>query len=201
MKHDLSRAAADLLDGDATPAQLRLLEAFEGLLVTRAIPLGFIAEGDANDVRERHVLDCVRAAPHVRPGRLADLGSGAGLPGLVIAILRPDIVVDLVEAQRRRLAFLELAVDRLGLPNAIPVGARVQTLEGRYTGALARAFAGAERSWRLAEPHLEHDGELVYFAGRTFDGAVLRPLAVRAKVVPPPPLLARSGPLVIMSRQ
>jgi 16S rRNA (guanine(527)-N(7))-methyltransferase RsmG len=200
VKHELDRAVADVAGVEPTEAARERLFAFERLLLTRAIPLGLIAESDRSDVRERHLLDCARAAAYVHGANVADLGSGAGLPGIVVAILRPDIRVYLVEAQRRRLAFLELAVDEVGLENAVPVGARVETLRDRFSGAVSRAFADPARSWRLAEPHLEDDGELVYFGGRTFDPATL-PVGVGRAVVPPPPLLASSGPLVIMSRQ
>jgi 16S rRNA (guanine527-N7)-methyltransferase len=200
VKHEFDRAIAEIAAQDVTPSQVERVLAFERLLRTLAVPLGLIAAGDAPALRERHVLDSARAAPHVRPGSIADLGSGAGLPGIVVAILRPDVVVHLVEAQRKRLGFLELAVDELELDNARPVGSRVEVLGDRFAGAVARAFADAQRTWRLAEPHLADDGELVYFAGSTFDTASLAD-RVRARIVPPPPLLASSGPLVIMSRQ
>lgn len=84
---------------------------FEALLAERAIPAGMIAASEAGRLRERHVLDCLRAATVVEPAdRTAlDLGSGAGLPGLVVAIALPDLAVTLVEGRRRRAAFCELA--------------------------------------------------------------------------------------------
>ncbi len=208
---DLGVACATIGSPLPDDAIAKLL-AFEELLTERALPIGLIAEGDRDAVRRRHVLDCLRAVPHVPAGRVADLGSGAGLPGIVVAIARRDLRVDLVEPQRRRLAFLELALERLALPNAAAVGVRAEELPTAYDGALARAFADARASWMAAEPILVADGRLVYFAGARFNPVELArpapsgPAASRwpephISVVPPPPLLASSGPLVIMTRQ
>ncbi len=198
VKHDVASSIAAILGERPSEAQVDRLRAFEDLLVTRAAPLGFVSAADGAQIWERHILDSARAAPLIATGAVADLGSGAGLPGIVLAILRPNAVVDLVESRRRRLAFLEFAVQTLRLGNAVPRGVRVERLDGRYPIALVRAIADAQRSWRLAEPHLAPGGKLIYFAGRTFDPAWLD---MRVETVPPPALLASSGPLVIMSRQ
>jgi 16S rRNA (guanine527-N7)-methyltransferase len=194
---DTAEALGSTLDGDA----LDRLRTFERLLRDRAVPLGFVGAADAPVIAERHVLDCLRAAPLLEPGTVVDLGSGAGLPGIVVAIARPDVLVDLIEAQRRRLAFLELAVERLDLENARPVGRRVQDLRGSYSSALARAFADPPTAWAAAERLLAPAGSLVYFAGRRFRPAALDDLRVRTRLVPAHPLLASAGPLVIMTRQ
>jgi 16S rRNA (guanine527-N7)-methyltransferase len=200
VKHEADALAA-ILGADPTKDELERLSSFERLLLKRAVPLGFVAQADAVEMWTRHILDSARAAPFVPAGAVADLGSGVGLPGIVVAILRSDVVVHLVEVQQRRLALLELLTEALALSNAVPIGARVEDLGGTYVGALARAFADPVRSWRLAEPHLGSGGELVYFGGRTFDRTSLDALGVRVRTVPPPRSLASSGPLVIMSRQ
>jgi len=180
---------------------LARLRTFEELLRTRAVPHGFVAQADAAELRERHIHDSLRAAPLILSGVAGDLGSGAGLPGIVVAIARPDIRVELIESQRRRLAFLELAVERLGLANAEPVGERIEGVRTQYDTVLARAFADAARSWRAAEARLEPNGRLVYFAGAGFDRAGTSIPGVAVELVPPPSQLASAGPLVIMSRQ
>jgi 16S rRNA (guanine527-N7)-methyltransferase len=152
-------------------------------------------------MRERHVLDCLRATPLVDRERVVDIGSGAGLPGIVLAIARPDATVHLVESQRRRAGFLELATERLGLANAVPVAARIEDVEGPFDTAFARAFGQAGVSWAAAERVLTPAGRLVYFAGARFRAASIAAIRARAQIVPPPLLLASSGPLVIMSRQ
>ena len=181
-------------------AQVGQLERFEALLRERAIPSGLVAAADVSRLRERHILDCLRAAAVVRGQERTgyDLGSGAGLPGLVVAIACPWLEVTLVESRRPRVAFLELALELLRLPNAYIYAGRVQKLSDRADMCLARAFAGPAASWRAAEPLLVPRGRLVYFAGRGFDRSQL-PSDLEINLVAS--TLARSGPLAIMSRQ
>lgn len=180
--------------------QIGLLERFETLLRARAIPSGFVAAGDAPRLRERHIWDCLRAASVVRPDERAayDLGSGAGLPGLVVAIACPWLETTLVESRRPRVAFLEFAIERLDLPNTRVHAGRVQDLSEPVDICFARAFANAAASWRVADPLLIPRGRLVYFAGQRSDSSQLPNDLVVSLVAS---TLARSGPLVIMSRQ
>jgi 16S rRNA (guanine527-N7)-methyltransferase len=176
----------------------RLL-AYEELLREKAIPLGFVARSDAHRLRARHILDCLRAAAEAMPtdSRALDLGSGAGLPGIVLAIAVPALQVGLVESQRRRVGFLELVVERLKLANVEVIPARAEELEpGSADLCTARAFAPPERAWQVAERLLAPDGRLVYFAGR---GAEVDPSRARV-LAARPAALESSGPLVIMGR-
>jgi hypothetical protein len=74
-------------------------------------------------------------------------------------------------------------------------------MSGPYGTVLARAFADGRRAWAAAEPILGEGGALLYFAGARFDRASLEHLGASVEIVPAPPLLARSGPLVIMTRR
>ncbi len=175
---------------------------FEELLRGRAVPLGLIAEGDAARIRTRHVLDCLRAALAVEEGDrdAYDLGSGAGLPGIVVAVARPSLSVTLVESIQKRAAFLELAVEELGLANASVAATRAEALHEPVDLCFARALASLGRSWDMALPILRPLGRLVYFAGEGSPAPDLLPGAGSVDVLEAP-LLARSGPLVIMTRQ
>ena len=112
-----------------------------------------IAPGDAPRIRERHVLDCLRAASLIAPeDRLAyDLGSGAGLPGVVIAIVCPTLGVTLVEGRRHRSDFLNEVVIELGLANVKVHAGRAESLVERVDVCLSRAFAPAGTAWKVAE--------------------------------------------------
>lgn len=201
MKHaeaggELIERAAALgvpLDGGRAASLL----AFEALLLDRAVPLGFVAEGDAGRIRERHLLDCLRAAAAVRSEdrTAADLGSGAGLPGIPVAIACPDLAVRLVEVRPKRVAFLELAVERLGLRNVEVVQGRSEDETGPFDLCFARAYASPEDSWRQAQPLLGPGGRLVYFAGERADVTV-----TGARVELLPAALASAGPLAIIGR-
>jgi 16S rRNA (guanine527-N7)-methyltransferase len=194
------RAEASRLGADLDDPQIGSLIAYERLLVARAVPMGLVAEGDVEKIRVRHVLDSLRAAPVLSGMRDAyDLGSGAGLPGIVVAIARPEVQVGLVDSRRRRVAFLELAVVELGLSNATILGARAETLTEPVDACLARAFAPADRAWEVAEPLLRPGGRLVYFAGPGWEAGSAPP-GVRVDVLDTP-VLESAGPLVIMAQQ
>lgn len=179
-----------------------LLQTYEALLVERAVPLGLVAERDRGRMWDRHVADCLRGVEAVLPTDhdAYDLGSGAGLPGIVIAIARPGLRVTLVEPSTRRVAFLELVVERLGLANVEIAAQRAEDLFEPADLCFARAFADPEKSWRAAAPLLREAGRLIYFAGSRFRVPQDVPAGVSAALVAERPV-ASAGPVVIMSRQ
>ena len=155
---------------DVPPDRRPLLERFAGLLTERAVPLGFVARSDAGDLWDRHVVDSLRGLRCLpdEPTRIADIGSGAGLPGVPIAIARPDCRVTLIEPRSRRAAFLELVVETLALGNVeVTVRTAAEVPRG-FDVALGRAFAGPAESWAAAEGLLQPVGRLVYWAGRSW---------------------------------
>jgi 16S rRNA (guanine527-N7)-methyltransferase len=159
------------------PAQRRSLAAYESLLAEVAVPRGIVARADAPHVHDRHVMDSLRVLACLGEGAvtIADLGSGAGLPGVPVAIARPDCDVTLVEPQARRVAFLELVLDTLGLPNVRILRARAETAALRADVVLARAVASPAGSWGLARPNLRDGGSLLYFAGSSWAESELPP--------------------------
>jgi 16S rRNA (guanine527-N7)-methyltransferase len=184
-------------------ARSRLKEYAE-LLVQTGIPLGLVAESDRERVWERHIEDCLRATAAFRSeDRVAyDLGSGAGLPGIVLACALPDRWFRLVEPRRRAAAFLELAVERLRLENVEVLITRAEELDETADVATARAFGPLDRAWSAAHRLLRPAGRLVYFAGRGMKDPAAR---ARGIVSPEPPAevevrVDSGAPLVIMSR-
>jgi 16S rRNA (guanine527-N7)-methyltransferase len=201
VKHEgWGEAAAALgvvLDGE----QAALLDAYEALLRERAAPLGMISGADLPRIRERHLLDCLRAAAHCGGLTTAyDLGSGAGLPGIPLAIAVPALQLTLVEARRNRAGFLELAADALPLPNVSVFPGRAEHLRERVDLVTARAFKSASECWDLADSLLTPAGRLIYFAGTGFDPGADTPKGAELRLFSTPSL-ANSGPLAIMSRQ
>jgi 16S rRNA (guanine527-N7)-methyltransferase len=183
-------------------AQVASLWVFSGLLIDRAVALGLIAEGDSERVLQRHVVDSLRAAAAVGPEDRTgyDLGSGAGLPGIVVAIAAPELVVRLVEPRRKAIAFLELAVAELGLRNAQVVPGRAEELTAPVDLCFARALAPIDGAWQVAAPLLETGGRLVYFAGRRARVPDRLPLAASVRIARDMSLES-SGPLVIITRE
>jgi 16S rRNA (guanine527-N7)-methyltransferase len=106
--------------------------------------------------------------------------------------------VRLVEPRRTRVAFLELAVDALGLPNVEVLASRVEDVSGAVDVCFARAFAPARDAWAAAARLLRAGGRLVYFAGAT--GAGILPNGPSAIEVLDSSVLESAGSLIIMSR-
>ncbi len=85
------------------PARLELAERYAEILATRGVERGLLGPREAERVWDRHVLNCAALLSFLpNEGSVADIGSGAGLPGLVVAIARPDLKVTLVESLLRR---------------------------------------------------------------------------------------------------
>ena len=126
----------------ATLAQLDLLVE---LLCTENANQNLVSAASLEHVWVRHIADSAQLLLVPRetpPDRWLDLGSGAGFPGLVVALLRADIEVILVESRAKRIAWLEGAIDRLGISNARVAGCRLELLESVPMGTIsARAFA------------------------------------------------------------
>jgi 16S rRNA (guanine527-N7)-methyltransferase len=184
-----------------TSSQPALLARFEGLLREHAIPRGMVAVSDVSHLGARHLSDSLRAASVIgrEARRACDLGSGAGLPGIPVAIVRPDLEVTLAESRRNRVAFLELVLDGLRLPNVVVFPGRVDDLVGEFDVCLARGFANPARSWASAQGLLAPRGRLLYWAGRTFRPEDA-PEGVRVQVGSEA-TLESGGPIVIMTRQ
>lgn len=156
--------AAIELFGSALPA----LRAYADLLVDRAIPHGLLGPHEAGVVWERHLFNCAAVLPLVPPGaRVGDIGSGAGLPGLVLALTRSDVRVTLVEPLQRRCRFLQRCVDTLELGNVAVLRGRAPDLPGspRFSVATARAVAPLPRLIRLVAPLLSPGGVLLALKG------------------------------------
>jgi 16S rRNA (guanine527-N7)-methyltransferase len=186
---------------DLSPGQIAALETFEALLAEHAIPRGMVGPSDREHLHERHVLDSLRAVPHLGQvkQRVVDLGSGAGLPGIPVAVARPDLLLTLAEPRQVRVAFLELVVERLSLANVRVFPEPAEELPPDAEVCLARGFGDLARTWAVARGLLHPDGSLIYWAGATFrtdqvpEGA--RIVAIGS------PTLESGGPIVIMTRQ
>ncbi len=115
----------------------------------------------------RHVLDSLAVAPWLAGPRIVDVGTGAGLPGIPLALLRPGDNFTLVDSAGKRTRFLRHAVARLGLDNVEIVDARVQDFDGGsgFDTVVSRAFA-AVGDFTAAAGHLcAPDGRLLAMAG------------------------------------
>jgi 16S rRNA (guanine527-N7)-methyltransferase len=185
------------LSGD----QLSALETYREVLLSHAVPRGYVAAADRDRLWERHILDGLRGAPEVAAGAtVLDIGSGAGIPGIPLAVALPGATVTLCEHRRGRAAFLEMVRDRLRLSNLEVFPGKVESIDGSYDACVARAFSSAAGTWDVAEPLLTDGGVLVYWAGASFEPSQIEDLGVDWRLSTRSDL-ADSGPLVIMGRQ
>lgn len=105
-----------------------------------------------------HLLDSLAILPWITGPELLDVGSGAGLPGIPLAIARPDLQVTLVDAVQKKAAFQRQAAIELGLANVEARHARVEEMNGRYAMITSRAFAELADFVRLTRPLLAPEG-------------------------------------------
>lgn len=182
-------------------SQLATLDLYEELLLKHAVPRGFVASSDSAHLRTRHILDSLRALPYIpiEAERIVDLGSGAGFPGLPIAVALTEVEVTLSEPRQARAAFLELAVEKLQLPNVLVFPGPAEDLITGFDVCLARGFGDPRRTWGVARQLLRPRGALIYWAGKSFRAADVPPDAqVEATGEA---ALESGGPIVIMTRQ
>lgn len=133
----------------------------------------------------RHLLDSAAIAPFVTGPRVLDVGSGAGLPGLVLAILDPSLDVTLIDSNGKKVRFQRQAVMELGLTNVTPVQARVedqQTLDGRFEQVVSRAFASLPDFIALSQTWLADGGQWLAMKGPAVEDE-LEGLAPNVRVV------------------
>ena len=141
------------------------------LLATDGVTRGLIGPRETDRLWDRHLLNCAVVAEFLpERGTLVDIGSGAGLPGVVLAMLRPSLQVILLEPLLRRSAFLEECVAELGLSNATVVRARAEEKAAAHIEAdiaTARAVAPLDRLVGWAVPLLRPGGELLAIKGQS----------------------------------
>lgn len=161
---------------------------FVDILTNAGVERGLIGPREVPRLWERHVFNCAVIAPLFVPdATVCDLGSGAGLPGIVVALARPDLRVTLLEPLLRRSTFLTETVEALGLVGVDVVRGRAEDLAGErcFDYVTARAVAPLDRLARWALPLCRPGGELVALKGASAgdEVAAARATLRRLKVV------------------
>jgi 16S rRNA (guanine527-N7)-methyltransferase len=148
--------------------------AYVRLLATAGVDRGLVGPREVDRLWDRHVLQCAVVADLIPAGaRVADLGSGAGLPGLALALARPDLSIDLVEPMARRTAFLAEALAVLPLDAVHILRTRADGVaRGAYDVVTARALAPLHRLVPMALPLAKPGGWLLALKGATVEAEV-----------------------------
>lgn len=158
------RTPADRLFGDRLP----LAQRYTDLLAEQGPERGLIGPREVERLWERHLLNCALLADAIPEGArtVADVGSGAGLPGVVLAIARPDLRITLIETMQRRTTWLEEVDAELGLGLEV-VRARAEDVHGcrEFDVVTARAVAALDKLARWTLPLVADGGELLAMKG------------------------------------
>ncbi|WP_291383305.1 16S rRNA (guanine(527)-N(7))-methyltransferase RsmG [Demequina sp.] len=142
---------------------------FAELLAAEGETRGLIGPRELERLWERHILNSAAVVPFLGQGRIVDVGSGAGLPGLVIAAMLPAREVVLVEPMERRVAWLEEAASKVGLANVVVVRGRAEEVRDRVTADVltARAVASIDKLVKWCLPLLGPRGHMALLKGRS----------------------------------
>jgi 16S rRNA (guanine527-N7)-methyltransferase len=177
-------AAAAHMFGDALPRA----EKYAALLTGAGVERGVVGPAEADRIWDRHLLNC-GAVARLIPARAAvvDVGSGAGLPGIVLAILMPGVRMTLLESLARRVDFLEECVSVLGLTNVQVVRGRAEEYAGRLMADVvtSRAVAPLDKLAGLSAGLARPGGRVLAIKGASAE----------AELVKARPVLARMGVL------
>jgi 16S rRNA (guanine527-N7)-methyltransferase len=203
--------AAAAMGVELAPEQLEQLWAYEGLLVQWSGRVRLVSSGDRRRVRQRHLLDCLAAVPHLPAGRgrLLDLGSGGGLPGVVLHIAAPGAETLLLESARMKVLFLRQVKETLGLEGLSVVQGRAESETvreeqgGRCDWVTVRAVGSLSEVWRLGAPLLGPSGRMLAYKGPGEAGAFRAEMgeAVDVEEIPVSvPGLGRARSLVVVRR-
>ncbi|MBT1542215.1 16S rRNA (guanine(527)-N(7))-methyltransferase RsmG [Curtobacterium flaccumfaciens pv. flaccumfaciens] len=161
-------AAAVTLFGD----QIEVARSFTDELARRGEELGLIGPLELPRLWTRHILNSASLAPLLEArGRVADVGSGAGLPGLVLAIARSDVEFVLIEPMERRTDWLRAEADRLGLQNVTVLRGRAEDVADEVVvdQVTARAVSALSKLIPLTVPLVRSGGQLILMKGARVD--------------------------------
>lgn len=162
VEYEAEPAAAAAVFGE----QLEVARAFTRNLATHGEELGLIGPLELPRLWTRHILNCGIMAPLLH-GRVGDVGSGAGLPGLVLAIARPDVELLLIEPMERRCAWLTDQAAELGLTNVTVVRDRAEDVrrDVLLDQVTARAVSALKKLIPMTAPLVRPGGELILMKG------------------------------------
>ena len=149
------------------PGREEQIQRYAELLSSTGIERGLIGPKEGDRIWERHIANCIPITTIIPQGvRVADIGSGAGLPGIVIALARPDLKVSLIEPLQRRVDFLNEVVAELALEVEVIRG-RAERVKKQFEIVTARAVAPLEKLIQISWHMIPRGGCLMAIKGES----------------------------------
>ncbi len=159
------------------PTRKAEIEQYAQFLIGPGIERGLIGPREGERIWERHIFNCLPVTTLIPEGSIVfDIGSGAGLPGLVIALARPDLKLFLIEPLQRRVDFLKEAVELLGIENVEVIRGKSESVKKSANYVTARAVAPLEKLKKITSHMIKPGGALLAMKGES--------AAKEAKTVP-----------------
>ncbi|MGO3271273.1 MAG: 16S rRNA (guanine(527)-N(7))-methyltransferase RsmG [Psychrobacter sp.] len=175
LANTLAKAINDLgLSVSGTQQRTLLLYLDQLLLWNKAYNLTAITNPE--EALIKHVIDCLAVITHLPPGTLLDIGTGAGLPAVIIAICQPERQCTALDSNQKKIRFIKQISSELGLHNMQPIASRIEAHEASYDVVTSRAFASLIDFVEVAEPRLADNGFLCAMKGKAPSDEELRAL-------------------------
>lgn len=133
------------------------------LLWTKAYNLTAITQ--PKEALIKHVIDCLAVVPHLPAGSLLDIGTGAGLPAVIVGICQPERQCTALDSNQKKIRFIKQIASELQLTNVVPIASRIETHTQQYQVVTSRAFASLSDFVALATPRMLPQGSLQAMKG------------------------------------
>lgn len=177
MKHD-GTANGPAVAAHVFGERLPLAQRYAEMLATDGVERGLIGPRETDRLWDRHLLNCAAVGELIAPdARGADVGSGAGLPGIPLAIARPDLDLTLIEPMLRRTVFLEAVIEELGLTSVRVSRHRAEEpaarAEADFDFVTSRAVASLDKLTRWTVPLLKPGGIMLALKGDRAEAEIL----------------------------
>lgn len=158
---------AELMNISLSDKQIQQLLCYLSLILKWNRIYNLSAIRDPIESVKKHLLDSLSIIHFVQPGLLLDVGSGAGLPGIVIAIMKPETEVFVLDSVGKKCRFMQAVKSELALENLIVVNSRVESFKSKksFSQITSRAFAEASKTIQLTKHLLEENGRYLLMKG------------------------------------